>query len=89
MVSGLEVAHARADGLDHPGRLVAEDERHGERHPVAGQCVEVTVADTGGRDPDEDLTDPGLVDLDVFDGRGTRHRVEDCRAHAGSIARLS
>ena len=45
MVAGPEVAYPGADGLDDAGRFVAEDERHGEGHAVAVQCVNVAVAD--------------------------------------------
>ena len=67
MVAGLQVAHAGADRLDDPGGFVAEHERHGERHPVTVQRVDVAVAHAGGHDPDEDLADSRLVDLDVLD----------------------
>ena len=89
VVAGLEVAHPGADGLDDSGGFVAEDERDGEGHAVAGQCVHVAVADPRCHDPQEDLADPGRVDLHILDRRRSRHRLDHCGAHAGSMPRRS
>ncbi len=86
VVTRAKVAHPGADGLDNSGRFMTEDEWHRERHPVAGQCMEVAVAHPGCLDPDQDLADPRTVDLDVLDLGCSRHRVDHSSAHGLSLS---
>ncbi len=89
MVTGLEMTHPGADGLDDAGGFVTEDEGHGERDAVAVQRVHIAVAHARGDDPDEDLSDPRCVDLHVLDGRGAGDGFHESSAHGVSMARAA
>ncbi len=55
MIADREAGDVLAQRLDHPGALVAEDQRPAARAERAVGEVQVGVADAGGRDPDQHL----------------------------------
>ena len=78
--------HARPDGLDDPGALVAEHHRQVVL-PGAIHDVEVGAADAGGGDAHPHLARPRLAELDLLDAQRSTGLPQDCclRAHGGSI----
>jgi hypothetical protein len=82
VVAGLHVRHLVADGLDHAGRLVADDDRH-LRRVLRLEEVEVAVAETGSCGADENLARARLVDRHLFDLELARTGVEDGCLHGG------
>ena len=66
MIARRDRLDSRADLLDHAGGLVAEHDGQGMR-VVAGDHVQVAVADAVGRPPHLDLVRTGLEQLDVLD----------------------
>jgi hypothetical protein len=77
-IPDLAIRDARPDRLDHPGALVAHDDR-GRADPLAEPDVEVRVADAGGEELDPDLAGPWLVQLERLD----RRRLADGRQDGG------
>jgi hypothetical protein len=70
VVARSQGRHVGAHRLHDAGALVAENDRAVQREPAhAVDDVQVRVANTGRRGPDEHLTAPRLVDLDRLDGQ--------------------
>ena len=71
MVADAHGGHLAADRLDHPGALVAQDDRPVER-PAADPIddVKVAVADAGRDRAHQHLARHRLVEVDLFDGQG-------------------
>ena len=80
VIAGLEVGHVLADCLDDARRFVAEDAGHHHRH-VAGDDVEIAVADARRGGPGQDLVGARLVDVDVLDRERGVQFTEDGGFH--------
>ncbi len=86
VIAGAQGRHLVADGLHHPGALVAEDEGLVERiSPEAIDDVQVAVTDAGRHRAHEHLASPRLVDVDVLDRERRVHLPEDGGFHAVSF----
>src|SRR5262247_1306116 len=72
---------ARADFLDYPGGLVAEHDGQG-MGIVAGDHVQIAVADAVGRPAHLHLVRAGLEELDVFDHDRLLRVIENRRRHS-------
>ena len=81
MVADGDGAHAGPDGLDDAGALVAEHHWRVNDGTVAFEGVQVGAADTGGGQPDQDLTGTGLGDRDFLDLQRFIEVVQDRGAH--------
>ncbi len=78
VVAGLHRFHARPDFLDHPRRLVSQDDGQGMR-VVARHHVQITMAHAVGDPAHLDLVRAGLEQLHVFHHQGLLHLVEHGR----------
>ncbi len=87
VVARLHCLDAGPDPLHHPGRLVAEDHRQ-RMGVVAGQHVQVAVADPVGRPPHQHLVRAGLQQLDVLHHHRLLHLVEHRRLRLHDDLRL-
>src|SRR4029077_20706373 len=78
-----------ADSLDDAGPLVPEDARGIAGRIGSRRGVEVGVADTAGREPDEHLSCLWLGELDLLDDEQLAELLQDCGAdsHATSLSR--
>ncbi|MGY3362498.1 hypothetical protein ACVWZK_009161 [Bradyrhizobium sp. GM0.4] len=66
MITGLHIGDVGADLLDDTGRLVPE--HRGQRMRIkAFHEVQIGVAETCGRGPDQDLARAGLRQADILD----------------------
>jgi hypothetical protein len=81
MVAGLDPGHARADRLDDPCALMAEDRRPRVRMDSVDD-VEIGVAHAARSHPDGNLPRVGSVDLDLLDAEQLTRLVEDRGPHA-------
>lgn len=68
MVTGLHVCDALANRLDDASTLVSQNDGEGTLRVLSGECVGISVADTGVVDLDADLVGLWGSDLDVLDG---------------------
>ncbi|GKQ33790.1 hypothetical protein ALMP_03410 [Streptomyces sp. A012304] len=76
MVAGRDPGDGRADRLDDPGALVAEDTGQREGQPAA-RHAEVGVTQAGRHQPDEGLVRGGVVQDDVGEGEGRAAGLDD------------
>ena len=67
MVPGRHERHVRADPLDDPGALVAEDARRVTGRVRPGRRVEIGVADAARGEPDEHLARLRLGEVELLD----------------------
>jgi hypothetical protein len=79
VVAGRERGHAGPDRLDDARALVAEHARRVAARVGTGRGIEVGVADTARREPDERLARLRLLQLDVLDDEWLPELLEDCR----------
>ena len=77
---GVNSVTSRADRLDHPGRLVARNDREDGRRELAVQHVQVGPAQAHGLDPDQHVPRPG--DRDRAPPAGRRRRAARRRSPA-------
>ena len=84
-IAALELAHAVADRLDHPGAVAAGDVGERREHGVGSRAdVGVDRIDTGSPDPHEHLARSrlGVGDLVELQDLGTAELVHADRLHA-------
>ena len=74
-----EIAHARAERLDHACGFVTQHHRQRPR-PVAVDHRQIRMAEPGGLDPHQDLAGARAVELDLLDGQRTTVGIRRRRA---------
>jgi hypothetical protein len=83
MVTRLNVAYLRADGLDHTSRLVSKHDRHGGGIQSFVK-MHVAMTDTGRHCTHEDFVRPRGTDGDILNGEGFMDFAEYGSFHGDS-----
>ena len=83
VVARLEVSHSRANFLDHPCRLVAENCR-GRMGIQSVHEMQITMAYAGRGGADQDFMFARIVDINLFNRQGLMGTTKNCRFHSFS-----